>query len=726
MPILGSNIPYITFFPAVLLSAWFGGLGPGLTAVMLSSAAVLLVLIPPAFTVKPMSIVDVTGFLLMVAVGSLVTYLTSGWREKEKRLGESLERLRLAHRAARSGIWDLDLATGQLYWSEEMYDLYGFDQETQPTLENWLAVVHPEDRPLAQTNLTREIQERGVADFEFRILREGEMRWMLNMGQVTERTNGRAARVTGIARDITERKQAEDERKRIQEAQRESEERLRFAIAAARFGEWHLDVETQRIQGSARFFQILGCEVPPAEWTWEQLLERVAASERESLRKSFGISKATGSDWEFEAPITRDDDSSGWIWLKGGVVRERAGGTRYMAGLIADITDRRRAEEAVRESERIYRTIGEAIDYGIWICDADGRNTYASESFLKLVGMTQEECSALGWGTVLHPEDRERTTTAWKECVRTEGRWDVEHRYLGVDGTYHHILARGAPIRADDGHVLCWAGINLDITDLRRAERERIELLDSLVEKAEELQRSNRELEEFAYVASHDLQEPLRTIKVYTELLVRRSEASPSEEMTVYGGFVRSNVERMARLIRDLLAYSRTIHSDVAPVTAVPANAALDQAISVLTPLIEQTSTVISVERLPCVLADELQLAQVFQNILSNSIKYRKGNEPPRIQITSETNDSECVIHVRDNGIGFSPEYRSRIFGLFKRLHRDEYPGTGLGLAICKRILERYGGEIWADAAPNEGATFSFRLRLASRGDTAAAGVSES
>ena len=146
------------------------------------------------------------------------------------------------------------------------------------------------------------------------------------------------------------------------------------------------------------------------------------------------------------------------------------GGARTLVSVVRDVSERKRIEEALRESERLYRAIGESIDYGVWVCAADGRNIYASESFLKMVGITQEQCSNFGWGDVLHPEDAERTIAAWKECVRTGGNWDIEHRFHGTDGQWHPVLARGVPVKDESGEVLCWAGINLDISRLKRAE----------------------------------------------------------------------------------------------------------------------------------------------------------------------------------------------------------------------------------------------------------------
>ncbi len=243
----------------------------------------------------------------------------------------------------------------------------------------------------------------------------------------------------------------------------------------------------------------------------------------------------------------------------------------------------------------------------------------------------------------------------------------------------------------------------------RAARAEAEEKARELASANEALLRSNQELEQFAYAASHDLREPLRTIKSFTQLLARKYAGKIDAEADEYIRFVEDGVERMHQLIRDLLEYSRVVHGAVEPRVAVDANAALRNALLNLAGMQEKAGALIEWDPLPTVWADPVRLAQVFQNLLENSLKYVDG-QPPRVHVSARLEPREWVFSVADNGIGFEPEHASRIFGLFRRLHRDRYPGTGVGLAICKRIIEEHGGRIWAESEPGRGATFYFTL----------------
>ncbi len=240
------------------------------------------------------------------------------------------------------------------------------------------------------------------------------------------------------------------------------------------------------------------------------------------------------------------------------------------------------------------------------------------------------------------------------------------------------------------------------------AERKRMEV--ALKEKTEELARSNKDLEQFAYVASHDLQEPLRMVTSYVQLLAKRCEGKLDADAEDFIGFAVDGAARMRKLINDLLTYSR-VGTQGQELSPTDSEAVLAQSVSDLSVAIDENGAIVTHDSLPAVMADCSQLGQLFQNLIGNAIKFR-GNEPPRVHISATRNGSGWVFSVRDNGIGISSEYSERIFVIFQRLHnREEYAGTGIGLAVCKKIVERHGGHIWVESEVGKGATFRFSLQ---------------
>jgi signal transduction histidine kinase len=248
-----------------------------------------------------------------------------------------------------------------------------------------------------------------------------------------------------------------------------------------------------------------------------------------------------------------------------------------------------------------------------------------------------------------------------------------------------------------------------------RLRRRQYEIRDYLAERQHrevKLQQANEDLRQFAYVTSHDLQEPLRAVTTYVELLAQRLHGQLTAETQALMGYVLEGAQRMRALIVDLLAYSRVERQDV-EMTATDGEAVLEQALRDLRLTIAESGAVVTHDPLPTVVTVPGQLKQVVENLLSNAVKFR-GPEPPRIHLSAQRHGPEWVFSVRDNGIGLDAKYAQRIFQMFQRLHtRREYPGTGIGLAICKKIVERHGGRIWVESAPGQGATFYFTLPAA-------------
>lgn len=296
--------------------------------------------------------------------------------------------------------------------------------------------------------------------------------------------------------------------------------------------------------------------------------------------------------------------------------------------------------------------------------------------------------------------------------IETKGSIRDLTPYTGASGETRYYEYIFVPVFVRDGQVEAVAGSTRDVTEHHEAAA-------VLRQSNLDLARANRELEEFAYVASHDLQEPLRMVNVYTHLILRQL-GGDDPKLKQYAEFVREGVGRMELLLRDLLNFSRAVHTEKLPVGTADLATALDEALSVLKDSIAENGASISTRPLPMVHGETAQLAHVFQNLISNALKYSKHEVAPEIFISAGRGRNEWVIAVRDNGIGFLPQYADRIFGLFKRLHKAEYPGTGLGLAICQRVVERYGGRIWAEGRLGDGATFFFALPSAEEPENAA------
>ena len=259
-----------------------------------------------------------------------------------------------------------------------------------------------------------------------------------------------------------------------------------------------------------------------------------------------------------------------------------------------------------------------------------------------------------------------------------------------------------APKAADDEVGLLTDAFNQMLSRIEDQERAFRQLIM-------ELERSNKELEQFAYVASHDLQEPLRMISSYTQLLERRYSDKLDEKGHKFIDYAVDGAIRMQRLINDLLEFSR-VSTRGKPLQPVDVNRVLGSVRINLSVAIQEANAQVTSDELPTVMADETQLVQLLQNLVGNAIKFR-GSEPPHVHVSAQVATTECVFAVRDNGIGIAPEYFERIFVIFQRLHaRGEYPGTGIGLAVCRRIVERHGGRIWVESAPGQGSTFFFAL----------------
>ena len=377
-----------------------------------------------------------------------------------------------------------------------------------------------------------------------------------------------------------------------------------------------------------------------------------------------------------------------------------------ISGAVANallFNERKRAEEALRESEEKYRTILENIEDGYYEVDLAGNLTFFNDSICRISGRTKEELMGMNDREYTDPENAKKLYQTFYQVYRTgEPRKELDWEVIRKDGTPECMEASISLRKDSSGKPIGFRGIVRDVTERKRAE-------EALKEKTEELARSNKDLEQFAYVASHDLQEPLRMVTNYVQLLARRYKGKLDSNADEFIGFAVDGAIRMWKLINDLLTYSRVgmLGKELEPTDC---EMVLNQSLNNLKVAIEEKGAVVTHDPLPTVIGDNLQLGQLFQNLIGNAIKFR-GNEPPHVHVSASRNGNGWTFSVRDNGIGIAPEYAERIFIIFQRLHsREEYPGTGIGLAVCKKIVERHGGRIWVESEVGKGATFCFTL----------------
>jgi PAS domain S-box-containing protein len=367
-----------------------------------------------------------------------------------------------------------------------------------------------------------------------------------------------------------------------------------------------------------------------------------------------------------------------------------------LARQTADIIERQRAERALRTSEERLRLAQKAAKVGVFEWDIQtGVNTWSPE-LEELYGLEHGSFGGTqpAWESLVHPEDRELAVKKVEEGFRTGMPMEAEWRVIWPDGSIHWLAGKFQVYRNAQGIPTRMSGVNFEITERKRMETE--------------LRRANHDLEQFAYSASHDLQEPLRSVKIFSELLSSRHGTQLDNEALEFLNNVRDGARRMEMLVRDLLAYSQASTSENAT-AVVDANAAMEAAIANLAGAIAETDAKVDFDPLPSVRVQSIHLQQVFQNLIGNAIKYRRSGVSPVVHTKVQREGEDWHFSISDNGIGIEPQFQEKIFGLFKRLHTgDEYSGTGIGLALCQRIVERHHGRIWVESELGKGSVFHF------------------
>jgi two-component system CheB/CheR fusion protein len=515
-------------------------------------------------------------------------------------------------------------------------------------------------------------------------------------------TRSRALEASNRALEASNRALTEEVevRKATQAALDLATARLESTLAAAEIGTWLWDIEKNDFTADRNLTALYGLEERALNGSPDLHYRHIHPEDLVAVKKSERDALRTGVLASTEFRVELADGTVKWMARRGKVQLDAQGRAIFMSGLLIDITAQKEAEKALRRSEKLYRAIGESINYGVWVCDRQGRNVYTSESFLQLVGFTQEQSSNLGWAEALHPDDAGATIDAWEEVVRTGAVWYREHRVRGHDGLYHAVLAQGVPIRGEDGDISGWAGINLDISRLKSTE--------------EALRLADRRKDEFLATLAHELRNPLAPVRHAVKILESKGLQAGQDQWA--RDVISRQVRRMALLLDDLLDVSRITQGRLdLKMETVPLNSIIEAAVETARPLIETKRHRLTIE-LPgepvMLMVDPLRVSQSLSNLLTNSAKYM--DEQGQITLRAALSSEEITLSVKDTGIGIEPEALAGLFEMFSQVRstiaRSE-GGLGIGLALVKGLVQLHGGTIDAQSA-GAGLGSEFRIHL--------------
>lgn len=497
---------------------------------------------------------------------------------------------------------------------------------------------------------------------------------------------------------------------------RESEHRLALAASGTGIGIFEWDIAAGEVTATERTVAIIGLRPTTTTTTtttttlsqcyeYRQWAERVHPDDLPAVEAEIQRCIDNHLPLDTEYRVVRPDGTVHWVAVRCIFHYGAQDEPTRLLGIVMDITERKRAEEAVAEAHQQLQSIIDNTTSMVYACDLEERFVMANAALAALLKTTPEQMIGKRRHEFM-PQADANAHEADDRKVIAAGRAVEFEEYNELHGRSITWLSTKFPLRDAQGRICAVAGIVTDISGRKQAEAD-------LRRAMEELQRSNRELEQFAYISSHDLQEPLRQVMSFGNLLSLRCAETLDDRAKQYIGFMTEGSQRMSNLVRGLLDYSRVgrLGQDVRPVAA---DAVLDSALLDLQASIKESGVHVTRDPLPTVVAHPGELGQLFQNLIGNALKFGRDGVNPQIHIGCCPDGQTCIFSVKDNGIGIPADQHEKAFVIFQRAHGDvKYRGTGIGLAICKKIVERHGGRIWIESTVGEGSTFFFTMPMA-------------
>ena len=575
-----------------------------------------------------------------------------------------------------------------------------FDTAQSKPLGDVFTIINEQTREPAEVPVERVLRDGavvGLANHTALVRHDGTIVPIDDSAAPVRDSRGALVGAVLVFRDISERYRAETNL-------RTSELRYRELAEAMPMLVWTADRMGKITYRNQRWFDYTGADLEALDRP--NRMQLLHPDDIDLTLKIWSEALRTGQPFDYEYRLRRADGAYRWQLGRGVPQHDEHGQLTQWIGTAADIDDQKRVEEQIRASEAQFRNLAESMPQLVWKTNAAGYHEYFNQRWYDFTGTTLEQVRGEGWSNFLHPDDYDRTIDVWTHALRTGAHYDIEYRFKEAStGEYRWFLGRADAVRDSDGRITQWVGTCTDVNSQKHAEEALRERTETLALTTSALEERNRELDQFAYVTSHDLKAPLRGIANLSQWIEEDLGDHATADIRKQMELLRGRVHRMEALIDGILQYSR-IGRVKGDIEQVDVGALVDDVADLLAP--PPTMTITVQPGMPSARTARLDLQQVLQNLLNNAIKHGQRLD---LQITVGWRDAGQFYEfsVGDNGPGIAPQYHERVFVIFQTLAaRDKVEGTGLGLSLVKKIVEYYGGRIWLESSEGQGATFRF------------------
>lgn len=622
-------------------------------------------------------------------------------KDAELSLHKSQERLDSAVKGAEIGLWDWDIDTDEIYWSDVHKKLLGIkDKKFLANRDEFIKRIHPEDKDILKQAVKDHLENKKPYDLKFRLLHsDGHYIWIHSKGRAFFDKEGNPIRMAGSAYDISETKKIEEDLKITRE-------RFDLALKGSSVGLWDWDLETGEVRCSDRKLEIL--KAPKKKnfrlffKGWEKRLHPkdlpvVAQSIEKHLKK--------GVPLEVEYRFKGYDGKYVWLSSKGQAIFDKDKNPIRISGSTTDISEKKETAYKLQTAEGIRETIIDSSYDGYWDWHIQEDYEYMSPKFWQMFGYKPEEKKhhPSEWQKIIVKESLEEAIKNYQRHVDSKGKHPYlqEVKYYHKDGHIIHVLCRGKVIEWDsEGKPVRMVGTHTDLTELRNTQKK-------LIEYTNKLEKSNEALDYFAYIASHDLKEPLRGLSNNALFLKEDYADKLDEKANQRIERMRFLCSKMENMINDLFHFSRLKNQDLAW-----SNVDIKQMVEEIKETFEENNVSIKISKnIPETFCDQVTIRELFRNLIANAIKYNdKDIKIIEVGFKKNHDSRKNVFFVKDNGIGIEKKFFGTIFEIFKRLENRDDQGTGFGLSLVKKIVENHHGEIWLESKKNIGTIFYFTL----------------